>query len=188
MTKSTTPKVSARKARSARAKNKRSARAKNKKTSQRTAKARVRNHEPAPKDAAKLRHKVAAETVRETGPMIDAQFDSFRRFQLPETLRDVAERNVTQARDLYEGSKNALQAVIESWQKSFGAAGKSAVALNRKMMDAAERNMETSFDLAIGLAGARNLGEVMELQADYWHKMAGALQSQPKPRAPKRTS
>ena len=88
-----------------------------------------------------------------------------------------------QTRELYEGSKNTLQAVLESWQKSFSAAGQNAVALNRKMIAVAERNMDTGFDLAIGLAGARNLGEVMELQAAYWHKIAGALPTQPKTRA-----
>ena len=174
MTKSAARQVSARKARTVRAK----------KTSQRTAQAR----KTAPKVAAKMRNNVAAETVRETHRMLDAQFDPARRSPLPDTLRVVAERNVAQARELYEGSKNTLQAVAESWQKSFGAAGQSAVALNRKMIDAAERNIETSFDLAISLAGARNLGEVIELQAAYWHKIAGALHSQPKTRAARRTS
>jgi hypothetical protein len=177
MIKSAARKVSARKARSARAKE----------TSQRTAQVRDKNHETAPKVAAKLRHNVAAETVRETHRMLDPQFDPFRRSQLPDTLRVLAEQNVAQARELYEGSKNTLQAVLESWQKSFGAAGQSAVALNRKMMEATERNMETSFDLAIGLAGARNLGEVMELQAAYWRKITGVPQSQPKTRAARRT-
>jgi hypothetical protein len=176
MTKSAVRKVSARQARSAPAK----------KTSQRIAKARIRSHESAPKVAAKLRNNLAAETVRETRRMVDAQLDPFRRSQLPDTLRVVAERNLAQARELYEGSRNTLQAVVEIWQKSFGAAGQSAIALNRKMMDATERNMETSFDLAIGLAGARNLGDVMELQAAYWHKLVGALQS-PKTRAASRT-
>ena len=51
------------------------------------------------------------------------------------------------------------------------------------MIAVAERNMDKGFDLAIGLARARNLGEVMELQAAYWHKIAGALPTQPKTRA-----
>jgi hypothetical protein len=37
--------------------------------------------------------------------------------------------------------------------------------LNRRFIDLAERNSNTGFDLATGLAGARNLAEVMELQA-----------------------
>ena len=88
----------------------------------------------------------------------------------------LAERNLAQTRELYEHSESALQAVLESWQKSFG---QNAIALNRKMIDLAERNMNTGFDLAIGLTGARNLGEVMELQAAYWQTIAGA-QSQSK--------
>jgi len=48
--------------------------------------------------------------------------------------------------------------------------------------------MDTGFDFAIGLAGARNLGEVMELQAAYWRKLGGALQFQPKTRAARRNS
>jgi hypothetical protein len=54
------------------------------------------------------------------------------------------------------------------------------VALHREIIDIAERNINTGFDLATGLAGARNLAEVMELQAAYWRKLLGALQTQAK--------
>ena len=161
MTKSTPRKVAARKARSA---------------SKHTAKARGRNHQTPQKVAAK--HNVAAETVRESHRMIDAQFDPFRRSQVPDTFRVLAERNVAQARELYEGSKNTLQAVLESWQKSFGAAGQGAATLNRRFIDLAERNINTGFDLATGLAGARDLAEVMELQATYWRKLLSDLQAE----------
>ena len=96
---------------------------------------------------------------------------------MPDTFRVLAERNVAQTRELYEGSKNTLQAVLESWQKSFGAAGQGAAALNRRFIDLAERNINTGFDLATDLAGARNLAEVMELQATYWRKLLGELQA-----------
>src|SRR5262249_55796321 len=124
--------------------------------------------------ASKVAAKVAAETVRETYRKIKAPFDPFRGSQVPETLRVLAERNLAQTRELYEHSKSTLQAVLESWQKSFGAAGQNAIALNRKMIDVADRNMNMGFDLAIELTGARNLPEVMELQAAYWQKIVGA--------------
>jgi hypothetical protein len=66
---------------------------------------------------------------------------------------------------------------MENWQKSFGAASQGAAALNRRFIDLAERNMNTGFDFAIGLAGARNLTEVMELQATYWQQLLGDLQA-----------
>jgi hypothetical protein len=100
---------------------------------------------------------------------------------------------VAQTRELYERSKSTLQAVLESFQKSFGAAGQGVVALNVKMIDLAERNINTGFDLATNLASARNLAEVMELQATYWRKVLGELRSHQgarplssKPRAPTR--
>ena len=164
-----------------------------KKTRKNTANARDRSHKTASKVAAKLRNNVAAETVRETYRKIDAPFDQFRGSQVqfrgsqvPDTLRVLAERNVAQTRELYERSKNTLEAVLESWQKSFSAAGQVALSFNRKITDVAERNMETCFDLAIGFAGARNLAEIMELQAAYWHKIAGGQTTQPETRAPRR--
>jgi hypothetical protein len=117
--------------------------------------------------------KVSAAGVRDIRNS-NAFFEQFPGTQVPNTFRVVAERNVAHARELYEGSKNTLQAVVESWQKSFGAAGQ---ALNRRFIDLAERNMNTGFDFAMGLAGARNLTEVMELQATYWQKLLGDLQA-----------
>jgi len=94
---------------------------------------------------------------------------------------------------MYERSKDTLQAGLESWQKSFGAVGQGAVAINRKIIDIAESNINTGFDLATGLAGARNFAEVMQLQAAYWRKLFGALHiqaetstKQPKLRGPRR--
>ena len=51
------------------------------------------------------------------------------------------------------------------------------MALNRQIIDIAERNIDTSFDLATGLAGARNLAEVTELQAAYWRKVLGEFRT-----------
>ena len=121
--------------------------------------------------------KVAAEMVRDTHRKTAALFEQFPGTQVPDTFRVLAESNVAQTRELYERSKNTVQAVLESWQKSFGAAGQGVVGLNRRMIDAAERNINTGFDLATGLAGARNLAEVMELQAAYWRKVLGELRA-----------
>jgi hypothetical protein len=165
MTKSAPRKVAARKARIA---------------SKRTAKVRDKNRQ-SPKNkkvAAKLRNNVAAETLRESHRKIEV------RSQVPDTFRDLAERNVAQARELFEGSKNTFQVVLESWQKTFGAAGEGAATLNRRFIDVAESNINTSFDLATGLAGARNLAEVMELQATYWRKLFSELQAHQRGRTP----
>ncbi len=126
----------------------------------------------------KARKKLPAKTLRKTLRKTDTQFEQLRGAQVPDTLQVLAEKNLAQTRDQYERSKNTLKAVLESWQKSFGAAGEGAVALNRKIVDIAERNINISFELATGLAGARNLTEVMQLQASYWRKLLGGLQTQ----------
>ena len=67
---------------------------------------------------------------------------------MPEAMRALAEKNVAQTREIYERSKTALDAVLESWERSFDAVGQGAVALNRKVIDIAQRNINSSFDLA----------------------------------------
>ena len=121
--------------------------------------------------------KVAAEMVRDTHRKTTALFEQFPVTQVPDTFRVLAERNVAQTRALYERSKSTLQAVLESWQKSFGAASQGVVALNVKMIDLAERNINTGFDLATNLASARNPAEVMEVQATYWRKVLGEFRT-----------
>ena len=75
---------------------------------------------------------------------------------MPASMRALGEMNVAQARALYQRSANAFEAVFESWEDCFDAAGQGAVALNRKIMDIAQRNISTGFDLATRLARAKN--------------------------------
>ena len=98
--------------------------------------------------------------------------------QVPNPLRSLAEMNVAQSRELYERSKNALQAVFESWEKSFGAASQGAIAFNRRLLNIAERNVNMGFDLATNLVEAKNLSDAMEVQANYWRKHFAELSSQ----------
>jgi phasin len=93
-------------------------------------------------------------------------------------MRALAEKNIAQTRELYERSKDALEAVVASWEKSFDAAGQGAAALNRKVIDITQRNINSGFEFAKSLAGAKNLAEAMELQATYWRKQLSTLGAQ----------
>ena len=95
-----------------------------------------------------------------------------------EAMRALVQNNITKTRELYERSKDALEASLESWERSYDAVGQGAVALNRKVIDIAQRNINSSFDLAKSLAGAKNLAEAMELQGAYWRKQLDALTAQ----------
>jgi phasin len=97
---------------------------------------------------------------------------------VPETVRTMVEKAVDQSREVYDRSKDALDASVTTLERTFDAAGQGAVAFNRKIIDIAQRNVNSGFDLAKSLAGAKNLSETVELQAAYWQKLLGALTSQ----------
>lgn len=96
----------------------------------------------------------------------------------PQAAREFAEKSVAQTREAYERSNKVLETTLETVEKSFDAAGQGAVALNRKIMEIAQRNLNSGFELAKQLAGAKNLAEIVELQSAYWQKQVEALTSQ----------
>jgi phasin len=120
---------------------------------------------------------VAAEKVHDAFRKTAAQFEYFNT-PVSEAMRALAEKNVAQTRELYEHSKDALEAALETLERSFDAVGQGATALNRKVIDIAQCNIDSSFDLAKRLAGASNLAEVIELQGTYWRKQFDVLAAQ----------
>ena len=124
---------------------------------------------------------VAAEQARDTGRKTAAQFETLALdTPLPEAMRAVAEKNVAQTREVFERSKDALETALETVERSFDALGQGTTALNHKVIDIAQRNIKSGFDLAVSLTAAKNLAEVIELQAAYWRKQFGALADQAK--------
>jgi phasin len=97
---------------------------------------------------------------------------------VPEAVRAIAEKSVAQTREFYDRANDALDASVATFEKTFEAAGQGAAAFNRKIIDIAQRNVNSGFDLAKSLAGAKNLAEMVELQAAHWRKMFATLTSQ----------
>jgi phasin len=97
---------------------------------------------------------------------------------IPEAVRSAAAKTVAQTREAYDRSKDALDASMATFEKSFDAAGQGAAAFNRGIIDIAQRNLNSVFDLATSLASAKNLAEVVELQGAYWRKQFSSLTAQ----------
>jgi phasin len=130
-------------------------------------------------DSFKSSPKPAAEQARDPYRKTAAEFEQFaNETNVPEAMRALAEKNIAQSRELYERSKDALEAVLESWERSFDAAGQGAVALNRKFIDIAQRNINSGFDLAKNMAEAKTLAEFLELQGNFWRTQFGAMTTQ----------
>lgn len=121
----------------------------------------------------------AAEQVRKTYSDVSAKLGRLGLdTAVPEGVRALAEKAVAQTRDAYDRSLDAFDASLVTFERSFDAAGQGAAAFNRKIVDIARRNVDASFDLARSLAGARNLADMVELQAAYWRKQFDVLTAQ----------
>ena len=70
------------------------------------------------------------------------------------------------------------EAVLAALAKALEAAVQGALLLHREMIDIEQRNINASFGFLRRLAGAKNLGEMLDLQATYWRGQSGALMGQ----------
>ncbi|HEX2447745.1 MAG TPA: phasin family protein [Methyloceanibacter sp.] len=123
--------------------------------------------------------RVAADKARAAYRKTAEEFEQFtKEAKMPEAVRVLAEKNIAQTREIYERSKDALEAVLESWERTFDAAGQGAVALNRKVIDITQRNINSGFDFAKSLVGAKTIAEAMELHSSYWTKQLNTLRAQ----------
>jgi len=126
-----------------------------------------------------LNSEVTAEEPRETYHKTDGQFEAVTLDTVvPEAARELAEKTVAQTREAYERSKDALEAALETVERSYDALGQGAAALNRKIIEIAQRNINSGFDLAKSLATAKTLAEIVELRATYWRKQFTVLAAQ----------
>jgi Phasin protein len=70
------------------------------------------------------------------------------------------------------------EAVLSDFERTFEAAAQGALLLHREMIDIAQRNVNASFSLLRRLAGVKDLGEIVDLQAAYWRNQLVAFTGQ----------
>jgi phasin len=99
---------------------------------------------------------------------------------VPDAVRAMTEKVVDQSREAYDRSKDTFDASVTTLERTFDAAGQGAVALNRKIIQIAQQNVNSGLDLAKSLAGAKNLPEMVALQSSYWQRLMStfALQAE----------
>ena len=126
-----------------------------------------------------LNPEVTAEKPRETYHKTNGQLEAVTLDTVvPEAARELAEKTVAQTREAYERSKDVLETALETVERSYDALGQGAAALNRKIIEIAQRNINSGFDLAKSLATAKTLAEIVELRATYWRKQFTVLAAQ----------
>jgi len=100
-------------------------------------------------------------------------------FEVPNDLRDFAERSVEQARKAFEGFLAVAQRSAGAVGDATGAQG-GAKSFTAHVLTYTEQNVNAAFDLANKLVKAKDPQEVFALQSDYLKTQIAALQSQAK--------
>ena len=88
-------------------------------------------------------------------------------YEIPNEMRDFAERSVEQARKAFDSFMAAAHKATETFGTSTEAAQVGAKDISRQAMTYAETNVTATFDFARKLLAARDVAEVLQLQATF---------------------
>ena len=99
-------------------------------------------------------------------------------FEVPNELRDFAERSVEQARKAFEGFLSVAQKTAGATGEIPGAAGAKSVGAH--VLAYTEQNVNAAFELAHKLVRAKDPQEAFALQSEYLKTQLAALQTQAK--------
>lgn len=101
-------------------------------------------------------------------------------FEIPQQMRDIAEKNVEQARAAYDQFMGAMMQAVDMWSKATSSNEMTSgfKAVQERATSFAKQNAEAGFALASALAKA--IQEVLALQSRYAQAQmqAYALQAQ----------
>jgi phasin len=101
-------------------------------------------------------------------------------FQVPPEMRALAEKSVEQAKQAIEGFMTAAHSTVSVIEGQAETARKGAKDVGQKAMGFAERNIASSFDFAQKLVRAKDMQEMLELQASYVRTQMQVLGEQAK--------
>lgn len=88
-------------------------------------------------------------------------------FEIPDSIREMAERNVEQAREAYDQFVSAAQKAQTMVEKSSDAVAGGARDVQSVALEFTQKNMTASFAFASQLANARDMKEALELQQKF---------------------
>jgi len=87
--------------------------------------------------------------------------------EIPEAVRELAERNVEQARTAYGQFMEMARQTQEMVAKSQGAMAAGALEVQTQALRFAEQNIDASFNCAAELAKSRDIKQYLEVQSRY---------------------
>ncbi len=100
--------------------------------------------------------------------------------EVPEMVREFAEKSVQQAKDAYARIKSAAEETTDVLEDTYTSASKGATEFNLKALEALRVNVNASFDYARELMGSKTLADAVELSASHMRKQFEQLSAQAK--------
>jgi phasin len=101
-------------------------------------------------------------------------------FEVPNELRDFAERSVEQARKAFEGFLAVAQRTASVAGDAAGTTQGGAKSVGAHVLAYTEQNVNAAFELAHKLVRAKDPQEAFALQSEYLKTQLAALQTQAK--------
>lgn len=98
--------------------------------------------------------------------------------EAPEAVRAYAEKTLAQLRESYTQARQSLEEATRALESSLTQASQGASEFNVKVMDMAQRNVNTGFEFARRLAGARTQAEMLELHSAFMRQQLDTIKAQ----------
>ena len=99
-------------------------------------------------------------------------------FQIPNEMRDFAEKSVDQARKAFEGFVAVAQKTVGSVEGAAASAQTNAKSAGSQVLGFAEHNVNAAFEFAQKLVKAKDPQEAFALQSAFVQKQFEALKAQ----------
>jgi phasin len=101
-------------------------------------------------------------------------------FDIPEQMRQAADKSVDQAKKAFDQFIDATQKAVAKAEGSTKSVREGAAELNRQALAYVEENVAASFELAKNLARARTVEEMAALQQEFLRRQMAAAAEQGK--------
>jgi phasin len=99
-------------------------------------------------------------------------------YEIPNEMRDFAEKSVDQARKAFDGFLGAASKAVSAAETQAAGAQANGRDIAQKTIGYAEQNIAAGFDFAQKMVRAKDVQELMQIQAEYLKSQMAAMQSQ----------
>jgi len=135
---------------------------------------------PAPKAKSKPALVPVFEMPKFEVPKFEMPKFEMPKMEIPAAFREMAEKNVAQAKEYYEKMKSTAEETTDMLEETYATASKGCSDCGLKLIENARANTDAAFDLMTELVTAKSAAEIVELSSSYLRKQFDALTAQAK--------